>query len=137
MLNDFDTACYDSNWEETSKRRVGTPGYWSPYCDVDIVGWSYSKDDDWMALALTFGKWLGVYNPQPRLGALACATVKLGVVRTLLTPGFDAPVAFKLRPRMAPVFERVAGDFSMTYELQSLEIDSSDSDSGGPSSKRM
>ena len=82
MLNDFDTACHDSNGDETSKRRIGTPGYWSPRCDVDILGWSYNSDDDWMALALTFGKWMGVYNPQPRSSALASATVKLGAVRT-------------------------------------------------------
>ena len=111
MLNDFDTACHDSNWDETSKRRVGTPGYWSPRCDVDILGWNYDSDDDWMALALTFGKWLGVYIPHPRPSALTSAAVKLGAVRTLLSPGIGAPVAFM--QRIQPVFERVSGSFVM------------------------
>lgn len=106
VLNDFDMACQSYDTEEISRRPVGTMAFWSPRCDAEIPGWHYAPEDDWMGLALTFASWLGVYQPALRSPSMR-ASVKLGAVHTLLSPGFEVMMPDSFRQRIQPVFDQV------------------------------
>lgn len=103
LLNDFDLACFEHEVVEAVK--VGTPRFWSPRADVEIAGWRYSREDDWMGLALTFAEWLGVYGPRAHAGGPP-AHMKLCVVQMLLDPGSKVGDAF--RQRIQPVWSMIS-----------------------------
>jgi len=111
VLNDFDMACQSCQTGEISRRPVGTMAFWSPRCDVEIPGWHYAPEDDWMGLALTFASWLGVYQPALRSPSTcspsANASVKLGAVHTLLSPGFEVMLPGSFRQRIQPAYDQV------------------------------
>jgi hypothetical protein len=101
LLGDFDLACQEDEVEESSTP-VGTAAFWSPRFDMNSPDWTYTRDDDWLGLGLTFGYWLGVYSGSPL--PKAAAEQKLGVLSRMLGPAYKEHLPESFRDRFRPLY---------------------------------
>jgi serine/threonine protein kinase len=115
LLSDFDLACEEDEAEESSTP-VGTAAFWSPWFDMNNPDWTYTRDDDWLGLGLTFGYWLGVYSGSPL--PKAAAEQKLRVLSKMLGPAWEEHLPDSFRDRFRPLYAQLRAFHQQQVEVQ-------------------